>query len=496
MTKKEEKFYKTKMMDDIDKSPLPKDFLKWIEKTVFNSYVIIVSRIGKKKYFGKCQFCKNQEIELFNIKAGETIKCPCCGHVVKVKNDKYSNFENKNYCWLVQRCSTGYVMRLFEVLKKNSGFNYSIIYNEKERCFLSPDLKKQYWFHITTSGEWNNNRYKNMYYELPYYNYTYTRNLKILNRVNGFEYCPFIEYCKMFDEYSNILELITTYRDYPVVEKFIKCKLSELSGYLLKDYGSKPFAFSYGEKDLKTILMLRRNSSLKYVLKNNVNWEELKALRILDNLNVEVNKENMLTAHYIGIMNNDAFNYFGFEGFKKYFIKSNEEDLSNFIYDYNDYFDNCNKLNRDMNDTKWLKPNDFKIAHDQAYMLVKSKESKELDSHVKKVLKKYIDLNFSEGDYVIKVPKTANEIRLEGKNNNNCVGGYVSRVAEGSSIICFVRHTNDPKKSFYTLELNPKDLKVIQCRGYSNQKTAEEKQVQSFVKTWHKKVVEKFKKSI
>ena len=84
---------------------------------------------------------------------------------------------------------------------------------------------------------------------------------------------------------------------------------------------------------------------------------------------------------------------------------------------------------------------------------------------------------------------SAEDIILEGENMSNCVASYLGAVSNGSSVICFVRHSKDIKNSFYTLELDARDLSVVQCRGYNNEPTAEELSVLRFVDKWHSEVV-------
>lgn len=69
MNKKEtEKFYKTTMMEEVDKIPLPKDFKSWIDSKVFRHFNrMIIERIAPKKYFGSCQHCQSVNIELDNV---------------------------------------------------------------------------------------------------------------------------------------------------------------------------------------------------------------------------------------------------------------------------------------------------------------------------------------------------------------------------------------------------------------------------------------------
>ena len=63
-------------------------------------------------------------------------------------------------------------------------------------------------------------------------------------------------------------------------------------------------------------------------------------------------------------------------------------------------------------------------------------------------------LEFSTDDYEVVIPMTAEELRIEGRNQNNCVGGYGSSVADGSCNIVFVRRKADPTKSYITCEIH------------------------------------------
>lgn len=496
MNKKEtEKFYKTTMMEEVDKIPLPKDFKSWIDSKVFRHFNrMIIERIAPKKYFGSCQHCQSVNIELDNVVSKEIIKCPVCGRQLITKNIKNSNFCDTDFCYLLQKCSIGFVLRLFRTERVSQCVDYEIKIMEVERCFIEfyPILKHR-WFHITNYGEWLNNRYLNMWYEYPYKNYTYSRNLGMINKEKGFEYAPLGEYCKLMGQYANVLLFLNAYTHYPAVEMFVKCKMSNLVEYTIGEYGSKPLIFNWQAKNLKDVLGLNNKQSLQYAIKNNATKEDILALRVLEAENKPITKDNLFTAHYVSILAKEAYSYFGFEGFKSYFIKSLEEDLYDFIHDYNDYFKNSIKLKRDMANTKWLKPYNFQKAHDQAYKLVESLETKELDNNVKKILKQYLKLKFEDDKYFVVIPKSANDIRKEGKENANCVGGYVRRVARGDSIICFIRHKNEPDKSFYTVEVNPIDFKIVQCRGYHNNPTPEEAQVKAFARQWQKEVLDKFK---
>lgn len=63
-------------------------------------------------------------------------------------------------------------------------------------------------------------------------------------------------------------------------------------------------------------------------------------------------------------------------------------------------------------------------------------------------------LAFENDDYVVVIPETADEIIDEGKNQHNCVGGYVRDVIKEYCNIVFVRKKSEPNKSYITVEIN------------------------------------------
>ena len=60
------------------------------------------------------------------------------------------------------------------------------------------------------------------------------------------------------------------------------------------------------------------------------------------------------------------------------------------------------------------------------------------------------------------------EIIDEGKNLHHCVAGYAKRVAAEETVILFVRQTDAPDTPYYTLEIDPIEHTMRQCRGLRN----------------------------
>jgi hypothetical protein len=99
---------------------------------------------------------------------------------------------------------------------------------------------------------------------------------------------------------------------------------------------------------------------------------------------------------------------------------------------------------------------DFKIVKDQ----IQEQKFKDTIENVKSRYEKII------GNYSFVLPSEPNDLVVEGNNLNHCVAGYVSAVANGNSVIVFMRNTNNVGKSLITIEVMGNRL--IQARGSSN----------------------------
>ena len=112
------------------------------------------------------------------------------------------------------------------------------------------------------------------------------------------------------------------------------------------------------------------------------------------------------------------------------------------------------------------------------------------ERRAKRLLKKYRNLYaWKDNRFAVVVPKDLLEIKEEGHTLHHCVATYTSRVADGTSIILFVRDLQSPDKPFYTMELQKN--KIIQCRGYNNHVMTSE--VQEFVKRYESRVLKKIR---
>ena len=87
------------------------------------------------------------------------------------------------------------------------------------------------------------------------------------------------------------------------------------------------------------------------------------------------------------------------------------------------------------------------------------------------------------------VPEDLFSIREEGHTLHHCVANYTSDVADGKTIILFIRRNTDLTKPFYTMEVT--DDIIRQCQGFGHCGQTEE--VKNFVDAYEKKVLKPLK---
>ena len=96
--------------------------------------------------------------------------------------------------------------------------------------------------------------------------------------------------------------------------------------------------------------------------------------------------------------------------------------------------------------------------------------------------------------YCIIVPKSADEINEEGQKQHHCVGAqeqYKNRMAARQSYIVFLRKAEDPKKPYYTIEVDESGVRQFYA-AYDRQPN--KKEVQSILTEWMKQVRKNFAK--
>lgn len=87
------------------------------------------------------------------------------------------------------------------------------------------------------------------------------------------------------------------------------------------------------------------------------------------------------------------------------------------------------------------------------------------------VLEKYGDLQWSDGELCMILPRSYAELVQEGNVLRHCVGGYSDSHISGRDTIFFVRRYRRPERCYYTLDINMTDIPYRnQLHGYGNER--------------------------
>jgi len=192
---------------------------------------------------------------------------------------------------------------------------------------------------------------------------------------------------------------------------------------------------------------------------------------------------------------------------------------------YMDYLVACDWLKLDFSDTKVLFPRNFKEVHDnyteqygewkrehdrieaerqrrerrRAMKAWEKKEAKELQTRGARMLEtadRFSFLNCLIDGYKVIVARTKEELIDEGSALDHCVGrmDYDKRMANGESVICFVRKDTDVLTPFATAEVKVSNrLNVVQLYGEKDKMMPE---LDEFREHWMEYANEKFKKAV
>jgi len=159
--------------------------------------------------------------------------------------------------------------------------------------------------------------------------------------------------------------------------------------------------------------------------------------------------------------------------------------------DYSDYLTQCRDLHYDLCDTAISMPHNFEEMHCRLSAIFEHSGSEEMKPVFAENYVKRKRLNYENETLMIRQPETFDEIVVEGKILNHCVGGYAKRHTLYKLHIMFIRRKSDPTKPFYTVEVSEPTLDIIQVRGKRNATMTEE--VRSFVEEY-KKYLDEIKK--
>lgn len=462
-------------------SNLPKDFESWIDDTaLYHSRYIYYKYKARKKLDGYCTHCKT-DVKVEGARHNKNGVCPNCNSPIIYKATGMSkNVVDYSNAALIQKVNNNLLVRYFSITKsyKKDYRDPKLTYIELARDFYNEDGKidEYEWDNFKQTGEirWCDTSYRFDFSSVV----LYEKNLNKVLKGTKWQYSAIKEFATHKKGFRfPVWRYLSRYSEFPALEYLVKLKLYRLTSDILYYYGNINSINLSGE-NLFEVLGLDK-TQLSRLQRINADIKDLQIIKSSQKANLKLTDEQILfIAKNLRIENVIRIaKYTTVHQILKY-IQSQSQIYSNIndaLNDWKDYLDDCEILKYDLKNSFILFPKNLKKAHDRTYKLIEKNRNELISSKIREMYDKLFNtFNWEYKNSVIVVPKTPEEIIREGQVLHHCVGGYVEKVAKGKTIILFLRNKDAVDKPFYTIEIDPVNFKIIQCRGKNNSSMTED----------------------
>lgn len=511
--------------------PLPKAFYDWIDNVVMaDSRYLFYDYNGKKQTTARCSVC-GKEVTIPKVKKEDKVTCPHCKKVCRAiprkafKNTNGFNdnasvfylqpFKNDRFCarkfyvrWDYhkneQPCKYMFEENRTIVEIKFNDLNIQTDY-EYDPAYKGGDWRRDYTYsNVPTSGYIFPNTLNKIFKEREGF-FKYHINFNKIARI-----CNPTDYTGIFNAVNKV-----NFFDNLLNNNLIKLAKSFITIFSSHGNSNRADTYNLSAGSLRKGLLITKDDlpNLQII---NPDEKELSMYNAYKSTGRKVNtdeiKEYLEISKQIGadekfmmrILRHSSLNQFikyfrrlesegCFKGWKNSYYWNNPYHI--FASDYKDYLDLAELLEYDLKDLDVLYPKDLKKAHDQADRIVTDKEFTEGElPQIARQYEKYKELYYFEtDDFIITPPTRHKDIKWEGKTLKHCVATYAQRIALGETIILFIRKKSEPGKPYFTLNLDPVDYHIIQCRGLQN--CAYPADVKKFMDKWYAEKIKPLKES-
>lgn len=155
------------------------------------------------------------------------------------------------------------------------------------------------------------------------------------------------------------------------------------------------------------------------------------------------------------------FTGYSFEKTRNYMERHKDQ-----YYTYEDYVKMAQECGYDLTEHNVAFPKDLMQAHDTAMNVsnaLKKERKEKLKALRLKSRKRFYE--YTDGVYLIRLPRDGQEIVAEANALHHCVWRYVDRHMSGDTTILFMRSCKHPEKPLYTIEMRDADLQQVGGRG-------------------------------
>lgn len=494
--------------------PLPKAVDRWVDTTLLKHSRYMIYKYDRKNTVDAyCTYCATTS-GVSHPKHKQSGVCPHCKSKVTYLSigrlSKYTMQSDKSEFAYVQPTKQGFCLRHFYVYRNFIGPNVCLALTkiETHTCEISrifyryDDIPHQYKRDSSYAYE----QFKNIY-EMRFCREwvdtprcaVYPRNLnQLLKRDGAFAHLDFdgiARYCGKL----NLERLVSAARLYPALENLYKSRLYKLVEGVIESL-TKFDWLDLSQRSARKALSLGI-SDIKVVCALNLSESQLDVYHYVKNhegkVDVNVFKQLMdVGACHFGIK--DILDYGTLHSVTRYLLEQTKhQDISTVMILWSDYLRFANELGDrygyDFKNRNTIYPRKLKEAHDRASNdKIKYREQvlQKKFARISALYESYKALyGFDYKGLTVFPPRDYEELKQEGTKLHHCVANYAEKIADGKSVILFIRRIENPDEPYFTLELNPNTCKKIQCRGMKN--CGYDKVIQAFLDAHYKKLIQR-----
>jgi len=489
---------------------LPGDWEAWLRQCAVREWFVFYET-GKNT--GWCTYC-GKDVPIAEAKHNKKTVCTCCGNNVTYKNtNRLKYLDTRCYsAQLMQKVREGLVVRSFRVnigYRKDEGWVPKIRDSEIRRAFYDKEAKHR----ASYSYEWFRNREMRFCKAQPYYiGYGASADGAIYTKTLPTLYKSVLQHTGMAEIRKkgyriNLEGYLTVYNRYPQIELLAKAGLPALTRDCIITSSALDEVINPGIEGSLAKKMHIDESRLKRLRAMDGG---LKALRWLRH---EKKTEQLIPDEIIKWLDKSCFLPQNFSFIKErmrlvqiynYIQKQmelSEADAGTVLTWWRDTLSMEERDGKNMSDPYFYRPARLKARHDE---LVLKSAMKDLKATAEKSRKKFPKVepvlqevkevySYTGEKYMVVVPTQILQIVMEGRALNHCVGTserYMERIENRESYIFFLRKTDAPEESYYTLEVEP-DGTVRQKRTTNDEQRPDIEDAKKFLKKWQKEIAKR-----
>ena len=147
-----------------------------------------------------------------------------------------------------------------------------------------------------------------------------------------------------------------------------------------------------------------------------------------------------------------------------------------------DYVRMLRDLDCDLTDKHLIFPNSLKREHDKAARKMMQVKDEKLNAIFRERAVKNDKYGWENEEFKVLIPHDISELYEEGRKLSHCVGTYGKVVAEGRSVVAFIRKATDVDTPLCTIEI--RQNAIVQARGMSNRPAENIPKIKTFIKAW------------